>query len=280
MRILATGDEAALSAFLAKTPETAMFLRSNLAAAGLADNNQPYAATYVGAFDADTLVGVAAFCWNGNVMLQCATDRAADLAAAALAARPARSCQGVLGPPHAVAEVLRLPAFAARHLRVAARQVLLACDLADLPPPSAHSDRVRPANLKDREALALWRHAYLCETLGAAASPALLAQAQDEIDRAIDAGRLYLLCMGDNALATAAFNATLPEIVQVGGLYCPPEERGLGYGRIALHGALLAAREKGVARAVLFAAEANMGALRSSQALGFKPVADYALAFY
>jgi GNAT superfamily N-acetyltransferase len=280
MRILATGDEAALSAFLAKTPETAMFLRSNLAAAGLADNDQPYAATYVGAFDADTLVGVAAFCWNGNVMLQCATDRAADLAAAALAARPARSCQGVLGPPHAVAEVLRLPAFAARHLRVAARQVLLACDLADLPPPSAHSDRVRPANLKDREALALWRHAYLCETLGAAASPALLAQAQDEIDRAIDAGRLYLLCMGDNALATAAFNATLPEIVQVGGLYCPPEERGLGYGRIALHGALLAAREKGVARAVLFAAEANMGALRSSQALGFKPVADYALAFY
>lgn len=280
MRILRPGDEAILSAFLAKSPETAMFLRSNLAAAGLADNDQPYQATYVGAFDGEALAGVAAFCWNGNVMLHAPTERAAELVAAALAARPGRSCQGVLGAPDAVAEVLRLPAFADRHLRVAARQVLLACDLAELPSPTAHTDRVRLANLKDRDALAEWRHAYLCETLGAQTSPALLAQAQDEIDRAIDAGRLYLLCMGDNALATAAFNATLPEIVQVGGLYCPPEERGLGYGRIVLHGALLAARDKGVARAVLFAAEANVAALRSSQALGFKPVADYALAFY
>jgi RimJ/RimL family protein N-acetyltransferase len=280
MRILAPGDEAILSAFLAKTPETAMFLRSNLAAGGLEDRDQPYQGTYVGAFDGEDLVGVAALYWNGNAMLHAPTARAAALAAAALAACPGRSCQGVLGAPDAVAEVLRLPAFADRHLRVAARQVLLACDLADLPPPTAHTDRVRAADPRDREALADWRHAYLREALGAQDSPALRIQAQDEIDRAVDAGRLYLLCMGDNILATAAFNATLPEIVQVGGLYCPPAERGLGYGRIVLHGALLAAREKGVARAVLFAAEANVAALRSSQALGFKPAADYALAFY
>lgn len=280
MRLLTIGDEARLAAFLARTPETAMFLRSNLRAAGIADKGKPYQGSYVGAFEGDALVGVASFCWNGNMMLQCSAALAPALAAAALAAKPKRRALGVLGPRAAVAAAIEIPAFAERRARLAARQSIFAIDLADLPAPTPAAARVRPASGKDRETAAAWRHDYLCETLGAAPGEATKKRAADEIDRAIAEARAYVLCVGDHRMAYAGFNATLPDLVQVGGLYCPPDERGLGYGRAVLLGALLAARAKGVVRAVLFTSDDNMPTLRLAQALGFNASGEYGVVFY
>jgi uncharacterized protein len=280
MRLLQHGDEASLSAFLAQTPETAMFLRSNLRASGIRDNGTPYQGSYVGAFDGDKLVGVAAFYWNGNLMLQCSSALAPDLSAAALAARPERQALGVLGPRAPVAAAIEIPAFAKRRARIAARQSILAVDLADLPAQTPVAARVRTATGKDRDVAAAWRHDYLCETLGAAPGETTRLRAAEEIDRAIDEARGYVLCVGDHLMAYAGFNATLPDMVQVGGLYCPPDERGLGYARAALLGALLDARAKGVAKAVLFTSDDNMSTLRCAQALGFKAAGEYGVVFY
>jgi GNAT superfamily N-acetyltransferase len=280
MRLLQHGDESALSAFLAQTPETAMFLRSNLRASGIVDDGKPYQGSYVGAFEGDKLVGVASFCWNGNLMLQCSSTLAPDLAAAALTAKPDRQVLGVLGPQAPVAAAIDIPEFTKRRARLAARQSILALDLADLPDETPISARVRAVLPKDGDVAAAWRHDYLCETLGAAPGDATRLQAVDEIERATDDARGYVLCMGDHLLAYAGFNATLPDMVQIGGLYCPPEERGLGYGRAALLGALLAVRTKGVAKAVLFTSDDNVPTLRCAQALGFKAAGEYGVVFY
>jgi predicted GNAT family acetyltransferase len=73
----------------------------------------------------------------------------------------------------------------------------------------------------------------------------------------------------------AGFNATLPEIVQIGGVYTPAALRGKGYARraVALH--LAEARAAGVARAVLFAA--NDAAARAYQAIGFRRADPFTL---
>src|SRR5206468_11065013 len=69
----------------------------------------------------------------------------------------------------------------------------------------------------------------------------------------------------------------LPEIVQIGGVWTPPELRGRGYGRAVVAGSLLAARERNVRRAVLFADPRNTAAQRAYLALGFRIAGDYGL---
>src|SRR2546425_12835478 len=69
----------------------------------------------------------------------------------------------------------------------------------------------------------------------------------------------------------------LPEIVQIGGVWTPPELRGRGYGRAVVAGSLLAARERNVRRAVLFADPRNTAAQRAYLVLGFELVGDYGL---
>ena len=279
-RVLETGDGEALSRLLAVTPDTAMFLRSNLLQAGIVDRGQPYQGTYVGAFAGEILTGVAALYWNGNMMLQCEPADAVALASATLAAAMPRACTGLLGPRALLEDVIALPPFSLRRAQMASRQDLYGLDLVNLPDSAPMLARVRAATAKDREELTGWRHDYLCETLGASPGDTTRSRAGEEIARAIDEGRAFVLAMADNILAYAGFNATLPDIVQVGGVYCPPAERGLGYARAATHGALLAARERGVGRAILFTAEENIPAKRCYEGLGFQRVGDYGTVIY
>ena len=73
----------------------------------------------------------------------------------------------------------------------------------------------------------------------------------------------------------AAFNAALPDIVQLGGIYTPPALRGRGYAKAAVAHSLLVARERGASRAVLFTE--NPSAARSYEAVGFRRTGDYSL---
>ena len=71
----------------------------------------------------------------------------------------------------------------------------------------------------------------------------------------------------------------LPDAVQVGGVWTPPQLRNRGYARAVVAGALLAVRAAGVRRSVLFTAEANLPAQRAYAALGFTRIGDWALIF-
>ena len=78
-------------------------------------------------------------------------------------------------------------------------------------------------------------------------------------------------------VATSTWNAQLPDCVQIGGVFTPPELRRRGYGRAVVAGSLVEAREQGVGRSVLFTGVDNPAARRAYEALGFEVVGDYAL---
>ncbi len=76
----------------------------------------------------------------------------------------------------------------------------------------------------------------------------------------------------------SAFNARLPDIVQIGGVWTPPELRGRGYGRAVVAGSLLDVRALGVRRAVLFAERED--AKRAYAGIGFRVVGEYGLVLF
>ncbi len=83
---------------------------------------------------------------------------------------------------------------------------------------------------------------------------------------------------GDTPLAMTGFNARLPDIVQVGGVYTPPDLRGRGHARraVALH--LAAARDAGIRRATLFSGS-DM-ASRAYRSIGFRQIGDWTLLIF
>src|SRR4051812_9858398 len=123
-----------MRAFLAPRTATSMFLLSNSLAAGLVDHGERLQATYVGAFAAGGLVGVAAPCWNGMLLVQAPVmpEVVHELARAAVA-RSGRALVGFSGPADQVA-VIR-GAFALPAPAVAKVQQLYTLALADLRVP-------------------------------------------------------------------------------------------------------------------------------------------------
>ena len=79
-------------------------------------------------------------------------------------------------------------------------------------------------------------------------------------------------------LSFSSFNATLPDIVQLGGIYTPPAFRGRGYAKLSVAHSLLVARDRGATRAVLFTS--NPSAERTYEALGFSRIGEYALVLF
>ena len=119
-----------------------------------------------------------------------------------------------------------------------------------------------------------WIHAYMIEALD---TPK--AQADVEVftryDRYVAANSHVVLMDGTQPLAMCGFNARLPQIVQVGGVYTPPALRGQGHARRALSQHLAQARAAGVQQAVLFAASDT--AAGTYRALGFEQIGQWTL---
>ncbi|MEM7641203.1 MAG: GNAT family N-acetyltransferase [Pseudomonadota bacterium] len=103
-------------------------------------------------------------------------------------------------------------------------------------------------------------------------------RAKQDVARWIDADSHRLLMIDGQPAALTGFNARLPEIVQIGGVYTPPEGRGQGLARraVALH--LAEARAQGVRQATLFAA--SDAAVACYTALGFQRIGDFALVLF
>src|SRR5439155_18106750 len=120
-----------------------------------------------------------------------------------------------------------------------------------------------------------WRFNYEIETLGSPASDETRRRSTQALDGQIADGNAWVVVENDRPMSLSALNATLPDIVQLGGIYTPPDLRGRGYAKAAVATALIAGRARGASRAVLFTA--NPSAVRCYEALGFRRVGDYAL---
>ncbi|MGR3453445.1 GNAT family N-acetyltransferase [Pseudooceanicola sp.] len=278
MRRARPADVPAIGAFLAAHADVAMFALSNLASDGLAVEggvNPPrsmfawIAGDPVSAFIAITAEGM---------LLPVLPERASEhwrAVAPDLAGRRAFGLTGGADTARAGFDVLGL----GRAGSVLNRdEPHFALDLAALEVPPGHErfTVVRPGEA-ERPVMEAWRAAYHLEVLGTAPAQAE-AVARRDTDRALALDTTRLILRDGVPVSQAGINAAAEGIVQIGGVYTPPELRGQGLARHAVAALLAEKRTAGVARAVLFAASA--AAARSYVAIGFRRIGEYRLALF
>jgi len=279
--VLVPGDEPALDAFFAAHPHTTLFFQNNLRKGGLVDRGAVYQASYAAAFEAGAISALANHCWNGNVLLE--APRHLEAVARAAVRASGRAVSGILGPRAQViaARVALGLETASAHLDSIEDLFALELDQLRVPAPLARGEWLcrRP---RDRELAMLiaWRHDYRHRHLHEQPGEALVAKCREEIQRHHDEHAHFVLERGGEAVAYAAYNAALPSCVQIGGVWTPPPLRSQGYARAAVAGALLAARERGVPRSVLFTEGDNHPAKAAYRALGYQRVGDYGMAMF
>jgi uncharacterized protein len=130
----------------------------------------------------------------------------------------------------------------------------------------------------ERRTLHAWRLGYELETLGRSEDAALRDQVAVWMDGYIADGAVWVAVVDERPVSMCLFNARLPDIVQVGGVYTPPAERGRGYARAAVAHGMLVAQHDGADRAVLFTSNPN--AVRSYEAIGFRRTGTYGLVLF
>lgn len=278
LRVLESGDEAALQAFLLRRVDSSMFLLGNMRAVGLRDEGRTYQGTYVAAWQGGEIVGVAAHYWNGNLVLQ--APAALEPLCRAILEVSGRPLRGLVGPAGQVEVARRFLGLAEAAVQLDEEEHLYSLALEELrvPPPLAAGQlQGRRIELRDVELLTAWRVGFSVESLGDEESPRLWASCRATVERGMAEGRIWLLEDEGRPVSTTAFNTAIREAVQVGGVWTPPEQRCRGYGRAAVAASLLAARAEGATRGVLFTGQENVPAQRAYEALGFRRVGDYRL---
>ncbi|MCH8267669.1 MAG: GNAT family N-acetyltransferase [Acidobacteria bacterium] len=275
-RMLGPGDEIALEAFLLTHVDSSMFLRSNLRDGGLVYQGKPYQADYMAKVSGNQILGVAAHLWNGNLMLQMPEETGELMQAFGKQAR--RSLKGLVGPHSQVASAREALGLSNAPATWESHQNLFSLHLSQLTVPEALQAgrfQCRHSRKADLDLLIQWRVAYMIEAINEKETPALWSTSREAIERNNSEGSLWVLLDGGRLVSMSAFNASLPDSVQVGGVWTPPELRSRGYARCAVAGSLLEAREKGAERAILFTEDA--AARRTYLALGFRIIGDYCI---
>jgi RimJ/RimL family protein N-acetyltransferase len=263
----ATEDRsAAIADFLRGRLDRAMFPLSNLTHHGMGRTGR-YQMRFWLAGKGDTVEAALGLSAMGMLLPVLPVPLAQDLTGLRTALAGERIA-GIIGPPDAVQALfaaLNLPQAAVQHQ---ADEPGFALDLADLVLPDDPALTLRSLRRADRTLLVRWRAAYRGEVTGTPPDRRAAAAAED-IDSYLAEGSHRLLLKDGVPVAMTGFNAALPEAVQIGGVYTPPELRGHGYARAAVALHLAEARAAGVPRAVLFAA--NDQAARAYRAIGFRP---------
>jgi hypothetical protein len=281
IRVLVAGEEEALEKFLARYATSSMFLRSNLRQGGIVDRGAPYQATYAALFRGGEIAAVAAHCWTGMLVLQAPVETQ-QVAVVAMASS-SRPIAGILGPLAQVRRAREGLALGARSTLADSAEDLFHLDLRDLQVPkllSSGEAACRRSVPEDHPKLAEWRVAYSQETFRRPVSAELGRESREEVERLSAEGAQFVLEAGGRLVSCCTFNARLPDLVQIGGVFTPQLLRQRGYARAVVAGALLAARETGTAGAVLFTGQGNDAAQTAYGALGFERVGDYGLVVF
>ena len=279
MRRLKPGDEELLRRFLSARAESSLFLLSNLRASGLGGGETAYHGDYYGQIDrAGALVAVLAHYWNGNVTVQAAEE--ADLSALAdgFARVVSKPVAGVVGPDRMVAQVAAALGLTDAPLQIDSREGLHALDLARLSIPGSVQGTCVEAGAIDAALLRRWIGDYELETGLGSPDSAQAARLDARTAHLQREGHCWALMVDGEPVSLCGFNARLPDMVQLGPVWTPPEHRGRGHARTLVALCLAAARERGVARAILFTR--NPAAEAVYRALGFRRIGMYRLMLF
>ncbi len=279
IRPLRPGDEPALESFLKQHADTSMFLRSNSRAAGLGYEGKPLQAQYVAALDRDRIVAVVAHCWNNMLLVQAPVQ--AEAVARAAVSHSGRPVAGLSGPADQVAAARHALGLDDHPTPKFGREELFALDLAGLVVPKPFTDgrwATRRPRADELEHLTDWRVDFAREALKRPDAPGLREECRRDVTLLHERESDWVLEDAGTVVAYSAFNAQLPDIVQIGGVWVPTGLRGRGYGRGVVAGSLLAVRGCGVTRAVLFAERED--AKRAYIGIGFERKGDFGFVLF
>lgn len=287
---LGPADTEGLEEYLLPRLSEAMFLLANSRRAGLRDSGAPWTGSYAAEVVDARIVGVVAHFWNGMLVPCAPVDRVALLGRAALAASK-RPLRGLIGPRDQVeslARALHVPLKdeesgpTSEALRLDSMEGLYGLELSKLETPGELDTgrvTVRRGVTEDLPLLIDWDVRYALEALGATDRDAQRAISESDQRRLVAAGDVFLLIADGRPVARALYNAAIREAVQIGGVWTLPELRGRRHGRAVVAGALLAAQIRGARRAILFTEHTNLAARRAYDALGFRRIGEFRLAF-
>lgn len=280
LRHLTSADQPALAAFLSAYPAETMFLRSNLARSGMAEGTGPYHGRYAAAFDNGAIAGVAALYWNGMLVLY--APRHAAMLAAHFAGTPGPA--GIIGPWQQALDAQEALGRHTARLKLRSREILmrLPLDKLQVPAPMLSNQALacRLATEADLPLLQQWRLDFACEALGATPSQELNKTTAADMARWVAERSQFVLLDNGRPVSGCCFNARLPDAVQIGNVWTPPDWRSRGYARMVVAGALDHARREGVSQAILFTPEDNTAAQTAYAAVGFTPMGDYAILMF
>lgn len=265
-------DRPAITAFLSGHCTTSMFPLANLQQHGM-EGGHPRAMRFWLRRAGGAITDVLCQSEEGMVFPQCPRgDWGA--AAAVISGVPVKGIIGAADQVAGLRAALGLP-VADTALDQIAPQFALPLD--DLVIPDCGGVHLVPMGQAQPDVVVAWRMAYLRETMPVQGEDVPLTAAND-VARYLEADSHRVLYAGDRPVAMTGFNAVLPDIVQIGGVYTPPDLRGHGYARraVALH--LVQARDSGVRNATLFAA--SDGAARAYRAIGFERTGDFAILIF
>ncbi|PRY23824.1 hypothetical protein CLV78_104317 [Aliiruegeria haliotis] len=269
-----TEDAPAIETFLRAHTETSMFLRNNLRAFGPCGGDAPHA-TRMWLQECDGGVsGVLGISTAGFVMMQLPAGAEGDRVRTLLGGEDVR---GILGASDQAQPLRQMLGLGTAPAQLDDDEPLYALDLDRLRVPVGDTS-LRPATTEDRALLIRWREEYLVETVHFTPEDAIETAPRD-VDGMLARGALMLLEAPDGTpCAMTAFNAILPDMVQIGNVFTPDDMRGQGHARrvVALH--LKKARSDGVERAILFAS--GPAASRAYEAIGFEHIGSFTMLIF
>lgn len=268
MRPATSQDQAAIEQFLLDHLGTSMFPLGNLRRFGPCGGDHPRAMRF---WIAGDMAGVVGLSTQGILMPQWPDADWSEV----IAALSGATISGLIGDGAQVGAARRAFGLAAAPTNLDAQEKLFEMPLQDFRFPVQAAFSLAP--LTDWTATALdWRKAYHAEVLGTPADD-IDATARSDIQNYIDVDSHRMLLRDGHPVSMTGFNMVLPEAVQVGGVYTPPELRGRHHARTAL-GLHLAAVAPHHPLAILFAL--SDPAIRAYRAIGFRETGSFALVLF
>lgn len=268
MRRATRADRPNIEAFLNARAVTSMFPLSNLALHGM-DGEHGRSMSFWLVEDDDGLTDIIASTRDGMVMPSCDTAPW-DAAGSALAGT---DLIGVIGAKNQARPLIAALGLEGVTTELDEDEPQFILSLSDLTVPEGPGELL-PLSQVDRAEMVNWRRLYSEEALGMPPEKAA-EKAEMDISGYIEADSHRVLMGLDGPLSMTGFNAQMPQIVQIGGVYTPKALRGRGHARraVALH--LEEARLSGVELATLFAS--GTAAVRAYEAIGFRRFGEWTI---
>lgn len=206
-----------------------------------------------------------------KAVVSCTDDPDAIPALAGELARAGIALPGITAPPDVATAFAQ--AWAAGGGPIAHRTMAERIyRLAHVTPPRNVPGTLRIADVRDRDLLRSWAHAFLLETHGRTHPN----EARDVVDAGLRSGTrvFYLWEHEGRSVSMAGVTGPTPHGVRVGPVYTPPADRGHGFASAVTAAASQAQLDQGRKYVYLFTDLNNPTSNKIYQAIGYEPVID------